>query len=79
MQPGMTGGTWSRWSSNAQARCLAPGACSAYDVGRKRFWWITNVSSLPPLIRYLDVTSREQREVAFQQAPSPRLQRSLTA
>jgi hypothetical protein len=71
MQPGMTSGTWSRWSNNAPTRYLAPGACSAYDAGRKRFWWIANLSSLPPLIRYLDVASREQREVAFSAGAQP--------
>jgi hypothetical protein len=71
MQPGMTGGTWSRWSSNAPTRYLAPGACSAYDPRRKRFWWIANLSSLPRFIRYLDVASREQREIAFAAGAQP--------
>jgi hypothetical protein len=61
----MSRGTWTRWSVNGPTTYRSPGACSAYDPKRKRFWWIANLSSLPPFIRYLDVASREQREIRF--------------
>jgi hypothetical protein len=61
----MTRGRWTRLSINGFTNYMAPGACSAYDPLRKRFWWIANLSSLPPFIRYLDVASREQRQIDF--------------
>jgi hypothetical protein len=60
----MNTGSWTRWSSNG-LKALNPGACSAYDTLRRRFWTIAQLSSLPSFIRYLDVASRELREVAF--------------
>jgi hypothetical protein len=71
MTTAMTRGRWTRWSSNAPSRYLAPGACSAYDEKRNRFWWVANLSALPPMIRFLDVESREQREVAFSRNAQP--------
>jgi hypothetical protein len=65
MNARMSDGRWTRWSVNGPTNYRAPGACSAYDPQRKRFWWIANLSSLPPFIRYLDVESREQREIAY--------------
>jgi len=57
-------GSWTRWSSNGLAT-LIPGACSAYDTARRRFWTIGQLSSLPFFIRYLDVASRENRQTGF--------------
>ena len=59
-----SGGTWTRWSVNA-LKGLPSGACSAYDPMRQRFWSIGGLSSQPSFIRYLDGTSRENREIAF--------------
>ena len=64
----MRAGSWVRWSVNGPANYLQPGACSAYDSRRKRFWWIASLSWAPPLIRYLDATTREQVELRFQSA-----------
>lgn len=61
----MHNGRWSRWSVNGPTTYLSPGACSAYDALRKRIWWVSALSSLPPLIRYLDVVTRQQRDIAF--------------
>lgn len=61
----MRDGTWTRWSVNAPTSYLSPGACSAYDARRKRFWWTAALSSAPPMIRYLDVATQQQLEVAF--------------
>lgn len=71
LAPSMSNGSWTRWSVNAPTRYRSPGACSAYDSKRRRFWWIASLSSLPPLIRYLDVASREQRDVAFGRGARP--------
>ena len=57
-------GTWTRWTVNA-LKGQPSGACSAYDPVRGRFWNIGGLSSQPSLIRYVDVASRENREVAF--------------
>lgn len=59
-----SGGTWKRWSLNA-LKGLPSGACSAYDSLRQRFWNIGGLSSQPSYVRYLDVATRENREVAF--------------
>lgn len=61
----MRGGRWSRWSVDGPANYLFPGACSAYDHRRKRFWWMAGLSSNPPMIRYLDVASRQQLEMRY--------------
>jgi hypothetical protein len=58
-------GTWTRFSINGPTSYRAPGATSAWDSKRRRFWWIANLSSLPPLIRYLDPETRVQEDVAF--------------
>ena len=58
------GKAWTRWSLNA-LRALPSGACCAYDSQRQRFWTIGGLSSQPAFIRYLDVRSRENREVAY--------------
>jgi hypothetical protein len=57
-------GLWTRLSVNA-LKGLPSGACSAYDGTRKRFWTIGGLSSQPSFIRYLDVASRENREITF--------------
>ena len=57
-------GTWTRLSVNA-LKGLPSGACSAYDTTRNRFWTIGGLSSQPSFIRYLDVASRENREIAY--------------
>ena len=57
-------GAWTRLSVNA-LKGLPSGACCAYDTARKRFWTIGGLSSQPSFIRYLDVVSRENREVGF--------------
>ena len=59
-----SGGTWTRWSVNALKE-LPSGACSAYDPLRQRFWSIGGLSSQPSFVRYLDVASHENREIAF--------------
>ena len=61
----MRDGKWARWSVNGPSNYLNPGACSAYDSRRKRFWWIAGLSSLPPMIRYLDVATQQQLEVRY--------------
>lgn len=61
----MRDGTWARWSVNGPTSYLNPGACSAYDSHRKRFWWIAGLSSAPPMVRYLDVATQQQLEIAF--------------
>lgn len=61
----MRDGKWTRWSVNGPSSYLNAGACSAYDSRRKRFWWMAGLSSLPPMIRYLDVASQQQLEVAY--------------
>jgi hypothetical protein len=66
----MRDGRWSRWSINGPSSYLFPGACSAYDEKRKRFWWISGLSSVPPFIRYLDAATRQQVEIAFASAIS---------
>lgn len=65
LNTGMARGTWIRWSANGPTTYRSPGACSAYDGKRRRFWWMCNLSQLPPFIRYLDVASREQREIPY--------------
>jgi hypothetical protein len=57
-------GTWTRLSVNA-LKGLPSGACSAYDSIRKRFWTIGGLSSQPSFMRYLDMASRENRDVAY--------------
>lgn len=61
----MRNGTWVRWSVNGPSSYLFPGACSAYDSRRKRFWWIVGLSSAPPMIRYLDVATQKQLEIGY--------------
>ena len=61
----MRNGKWVRWSLNGPSSYLFPGACSAYDSRRKRFWWMAGLSSLPPMIRFLDVATQLQLEVPF--------------
>ena len=61
----MRDGKWTRWSVNAPTSYLNPGACSAYDAKRKRFWWVANLSSSPPGIRYLDVATQQQLEARY--------------
>ena len=61
----MRNGTWVRWSVNGPSSYLFPGACSAYDSRRKRFWWIAGLSSAPPMIRYLDVATQKQLEIGY--------------
>lgn len=56
----MRDGKWVRWSVNGVAGNLYPGSCSAYDSRRKRFWWSEGLSSLPPMMRYLDVATKQQ-------------------
>ena len=58
-------GKWTRWSVNGTTSYLAPGACSAFDSRRQRFWWIAALSWLPHSIRYLDVATREQLEIRY--------------
>ena len=60
-----TRGSWVHATDSAPTGYTAPGACSAYDATRKRVWWMSNLSSQPPLIRYLDVPARAQRTVFF--------------
>lgn len=67
----MRDGKWVRWSVNGTVGNLYPGACSAYDPRRKRFWWLAGLSSIPSLIRYLDVASQQQREVRYSNAAQP--------
>ncbi len=62
----MRQGRWQRWSGNS-LNSLLPGGCSAYDTRRKRFWWAASLSSLPASVRYLDVASQQQVQVAFRQ------------
>lgn len=61
----MRNGKWVRWSVNGPANYLFPGACSAYDSRRKRFWWMAGLSSLPPMIRYLDVPTQQQLDIRY--------------
>ena len=61
----MRNGKWVRWSVNGPANYLFPGACSAYDSRRKRFWWMAALSYLPPMIRYLDVATQQQLETPY--------------
>lgn len=61
----MRDGSWVRWSVNGPTSYLNPGACSAYDALRKRFWWTAALSSAPPMVRYLDVATQRQLEIAF--------------
>lgn len=61
----MRNGKWVRWSVNGPTSYLFPGACSAYDSRRKRFWWTAALSSAPPMIRFLDVATQRQLEVRF--------------
>lgn len=61
----MRNGKWMRWSVNGPANYLFPGACSAYDSRRKRFWWMAGLSSLPPMIRYLDVATQQQLDIRY--------------
>ena len=61
----MRDGNWVRWSVNGPTSYLFPGACSAYDSRRKRFWWMAGLSSLPPMIRYLDVATQQQLETRY--------------
>jgi hypothetical protein len=49
MTSGMNRGSWIRWSANGPTTYRHPGACSAYDPKRKRFWWLAQLSSLPHL------------------------------
>jgi hypothetical protein len=64
----MRDGQWTRWSVNGPPNHLFPGACSAYDSIRKRIWWIAGLSSAPRFVRYLDVATRQQREIGFASA-----------
>lgn len=61
----MRDGSWTRWSVNGPSSYLFSGACSAYDSRRKRFWWMAGLSSQPPMIRYLDVATRQQLEIRY--------------
>jgi hypothetical protein len=61
----MRNGTWVRWSVNGASRFISPGACSAFDSQRKRFWWLASLSSAPPMIRYLDVATRMQVDASY--------------
>ncbi|ABD68432.1 Twin-arginine translocation pathway signal [Rhodoferax ferrireducens T118] len=61
----MRNGKWVRWSVNGPTNYLFPGACSAYDSRRKRFWWMAALSYLPPMIRYLDVATQQQLEAPY--------------
>lgn len=61
----MRKGKWVRWSVNGASRYMAPGACTAYDPLRKRFWWMAGLSSAPPMIRYLDVSTRAQVDISY--------------
>ena len=61
----MRDGKWARWSVNGPSSYLNAGACSAYDSRRKRFWWTAGLSSLPPMIRYLDATTQQQLEIPY--------------
>ncbi|MHB1200470.1 MAG: hypothetical protein ACYCZ6_13120 [Polaromonas sp.] len=61
----MRDGKWLRWSVNGVIGNLYPGACSAYDSRRKRFWWLASLSSLPPMIRYLDVATQRQLDARY--------------
>jgi len=61
----MRKGKWARWSVNGATRYLIPGACSAYDSLRKRFWWMAGLSSAPPMIQYLDVATQQQLEIRY--------------
>ena len=61
----MRNGKWVRWSVNGPSSYLFPGACSAYDSRRKRFWWIAGLSSLPPMIRYLDIATQRQLDARY--------------
>lgn len=63
--PAMRGGKWVRWSVNGTVSNLYPGACSAYDSRRKRFWWVAGLSSAPSTIHYLDVSTQQQLEVRY--------------
>lgn len=64
----MRDGQWTRWSVNGLTSYLSPGACSTYDSHRNRFWWIAGLSSLPRMIRYLDVATAQQVEIPFAEA-----------
>ena len=61
----MRDGQWRRWSVNGPTSYLYPGACSAYDSNRRRFWWVSGLSSAPPFVRYLDVATQTQIDVGF--------------
>jgi len=61
----MRDGKWHRWSVNGPTSGVMPGACSAYDPLRKRFWWISGLSSAPPMVRYLEVSTQKQQEIRF--------------
>lgn len=61
----MRDGRWARYSVNGPTSYLYPGACSAFDAGRKRFWWLAGLSSAPPMVRYLDVATQQQLEARF--------------
>ena len=61
----MRDGKWMRWSVNGVAGNLSPGACSAYDSRRKRFWWTSSLSSLPSAIGYLDVATQQQMQIPY--------------
>lgn len=58
-------GQWTRWSVNGPADYLFPGACSAFDSQRKRIWWMAGLSSNPPMLRYLDVASRQHQAIRY--------------
>lgn len=62
---GMREGKWVRWSVNGAVGNLYPGGCSAYDSHRKRFWWTSGLSSLPPMIRFLDVATQTQLDARY--------------
>jgi hypothetical protein len=61
----MRQGRWVRWSVNGPTNYLFPGACSAYDSRRKRFWWMAGLSSNPPMLRYIDVATQQQVDVRY--------------
>ncbi len=67
----MRDGKWVRWSVNGPTSYLAPGACSAYDARRKRFWWIAAPSWLPTMIRYLDVATQQQLDARYADTARP--------
>lgn len=61
----MRQGKWTRWSVNGIQSYLFPGACSAYDSKRKRFWWMAGLSSSPPAINFLDAATRQQLQARY--------------